>query len=347
MKSTRYPEIDLLRGIACLMVVAFHYLHRGQASGRLSEGAVPWLDTIAGFGYLGVHLFFMISGYVIYMSAEGASLRGFFASRVSRLYPVLWAGVVLTALVTWLAASPHFSVSVPQVLANLTMVPHWMGVAYVDGAYWSLAVELQFYLLMAALIALRWLPQAEFVMAAWLLVGTVNVVRPMYPVEFWLIAQWASLFVAGMLFYRVTREGWTARRLGLMVWALALTLAYAARATWLPAAGAEPAAPGWMGFGITAALLLLFHLVFLGVSRGWISMQSSSICVWMGILTYPVYIIHQNIGYILLEAAGWRALDFHVRALTVLIGVVAAAWAVNRWIERPLSRWLKARLAPR
>lgn len=347
MKTARSSEIDLLRGIACLMVVAFHYLHRGQASGRLTEGAAPWLDHLASFGYLGVHLFFMISGYVIAMSAEGATLRSFFASRVSRLYPVLWAGVLLTSAVTWAAASPHFSVSLPQVLANLTMVPHWMQVAYVDGAYWSLAVELQFYLLMAALIGLRWLHRAELVMAAWLLVGTANVVRPMYPVEYWLIAQWASLFVAGMLFHRVTRDGWTARRVGLMAWAVVLTLAYAARTALLPAAGAEPAAAGWASLAVTASLLLLFHLVFLAVSRGALALRGGKICLWMGILTYPVYILHQNIGYIVLEAAGWRAVDFHLRALVVLVGVLVAAWAVNRWIERPLSRWLKSRLAPR
>lgn len=342
MKSKRYPEIDLLRGMACLMVVAFHYLYRGQQGGWLTDHPAVWVGDLARYGYLGVHLFFMISGFVIFMSAEGVSVREFFASRVSRLYPVLWVGVILTSLVTVISGTPHFQVGGLQALVNLTMVPHWMKVEYVDGAYWSLAVELQFYLLIGVMVWLKWLRHAERVMTVWLLIATANVIRPVYFAEFWLDAQWASLFVAGMLFYRVSREGWTRVRSGLMLWCYALSVAY----LW-KAAGKEAAVladSGFSGLGITLALLTSFYLVFYAVSQKIVSIGSNAVYVWMGVLTYPVYILHQNIGYILLEAGGWRGVDFQWRALIVLLGVVGAAWAVNRSLERPLSRWLRTRI---
>lgn len=126
--SPRFHQIDFLRGIACLSVIAFHFLHRGQQGGWLVEGTWPWLQPFAALGHLGVHLFFMISGFVILMTAQGATVRGFIASRVSRLYPAFWVGVLLTALVAWATHSEAFAVTPGQVLANMTMVPQWVQV---------------------------------------------------------------------------------------------------------------------------------------------------------------------------------------------------------------------------
>jgi peptidoglycan/LPS O-acetylase OafA/YrhL len=75
-------------------------------------------------------------------------------------------------------------------------------------------------------------------------------------------------------------------------------------------------------------------------------MRPSPLVYWFGALTYPVYLLHQNIGYIVLMAPDWRQVDFHLRVLLVVAGVVVLAWLVNRWIERPLSRRLRALIEP-
>lgn len=94
----RFNELDLLRGFACLLVVFFHYGNRGPRAGWMPGGVVDWVDAWARYGYLGVHLFFIISGFVILMSAQGIQARQFVAARVARLVPAFWTSVLLTTL---------------------------------------------------------------------------------------------------------------------------------------------------------------------------------------------------------------------------------------------------------
>ncbi len=100
------------------------------------------------------------------MSAQGSRLRSFAASRVARLYPALWVAAPLTAIIVWALNGTHFSVQASQLAVNMTMLAHWFKVEFVDGAYWSLAVEVQFYLLIAIAVALKWMDRAEWWVAA-------------------------------------------------------------------------------------------------------------------------------------------------------------------------------------
>ena len=91
MSKTRVNEIDLLRFFAALAVAFYHYAFRGYAANNLSIMPYPLLEPIAKYGFLGVELFFMISGFVILMTAASGSLKGFIVSRIVRLYPAVWA----------------------------------------------------------------------------------------------------------------------------------------------------------------------------------------------------------------------------------------------------------------
>jgi peptidoglycan/LPS O-acetylase OafA/YrhL len=340
----RFHQIDFLRGLACLSVIAFHFLHRGQQGGWLTESTWPWLQSVAVLGHLGVHLFFMISGFVILMSAQDSTVRGFIASRVARLYPAFWVGVLLTSLVAWVSHSQKFAVTPGQVLVNLTMVPQWVQVEFVDGAYWSLAVELQFYLMVIALLHFGQMRRVEWWAAGWLVIASVNAVRRMYPLEFWLDARWASLFVAGMIFYRISRKGWNGQRYLLLLWAYVLSVWYGWKGADAGKLGQELVS---LGTPVQVVVwLTIFHLVFLAIIGGRLKMRASPLVYWFGALTYPVYLLHQNIGYILLMAPGWQQVDFHVRVLVVLAGVVLVSWLVHEWVERPLSKRLRGLIDP-
>ena len=90
--KVRFYELDLLRFFAAMAVVLYHYLFRGQ-QGDYIPVRFTNLEDYAQYGYLGVNLFFMISGFVISLSAESRTARQFVISRVVRLYPAFWAGL--------------------------------------------------------------------------------------------------------------------------------------------------------------------------------------------------------------------------------------------------------------
>src|SRR5690606_9565948 len=98
----------------------------------------------------------VISGFVILLSAEGRTVGQFVSARAARLFPAYWAGIALTTLLLVIIA-PHIgrTVSVPQFLANLTMVQTAFGVGHIDGVYWTLWIELLFYVMIALLISVR------------------------------------------------------------------------------------------------------------------------------------------------------------------------------------------------
>ena len=98
MNKPRANEIDLLRFLAALAVVLFHYAFRGYAA-HSSSMPYPLLEAVAKYGSYGVELFFLISGFVILMSASGGSLKHFVISRIVRLYPAFWVCCTLTWVV--------------------------------------------------------------------------------------------------------------------------------------------------------------------------------------------------------------------------------------------------------
>jgi peptidoglycan/LPS O-acetylase OafA/YrhL len=337
MGRQRLHELDGLRVVACLMVLAFHFLFRGQDAHWVLDPVSPALAEWTRYGYLGVELFFMISGFVILMSARGRGAWQFVVHRAARLFPALWICACLTSGLAWYVGSAEFGVTPRQFLLNLTLLPQWFGVEFVDGAYWSLAVEVQFYLMVTLGLATGGLSNLSVVITGWLLLSTVNLLRPIYLLEQFLVVQWAPFFVAGALCYLIRADGVRARWMALLVWTYGLALLYATDPhvlQWLPLQG-RPRDPL-----IVALLVTLFFQVLLMVSLGLWTARASRLGAWAGALTYPVYLLHQNVGYLLLRQ--WREdiPAFSVRLLLLFAVVVCAAHLIREHVERPLGAWL-------
>jgi peptidoglycan/LPS O-acetylase OafA/YrhL len=158
VSSGRSERVNQLRGLAALAVVA---CHAGVSAYRDAPNAGgspwPWLGFLLGFGYLGVPLFFVISGFCIHLpqaralATAGASgsapvWRRFFVRRFWRLYPPYVAALVI-ALGLHVASSGGRPVSSSAVVAQAVLV-HTLHPATFDGLNppaWSLAVEAQLY----------------------------------------------------------------------------------------------------------------------------------------------------------------------------------------------------------
>lgn len=326
-----------------MAVIAFHYLYRGQEAGWISTPVHQGIQSVARYGDLGVHLFFIISGFVIFMSAQGASVRSFVASRVARLYPALWVAAPVTAVSAWAFQRPEFKVQVSQLLLNMTMAPHWLKVEFVDGVYWTLAVELQFYLLIALAIALKAMNRVEWWLVGWLAVSAVNSVRPMYPVELWLAAKWAPLFSAGICFYLLRTRGPGALRVGLLGVSYLLALKYEIGSLLQPPHGA---APDHVSAWVRAGAISTFFAVFFWIAQNHRQFKPTPIAVWAGLLTYPVYLLHQNVGYEVLEALGSLGVPLGLRLLLTVAAIGSMATMIVVLVERRLAPRLRMSLNP-
>ncbi|MDA0632869.1 acyltransferase [Nonomuraea sp. MCN248] len=342
-KADRLYELDGLRLAAALCVVLYHYAFSGPVGGTttITYGEISGL---AKYGYLGVDLFFLISGFVVLMSAWGRGPRAFAASRLARLYPAYWLGVAVTAAVTVTLGRGLFDVSALQVLVNLTMVQSVVDVPNVDVVYWTLWAELRFYVL---ILALAWLGMTRGrVMAAlwgWLAM-TALVQLGMLPGVADLVVQseFAHYFIAGMALFLVYQFGVTWQTLLLVPLCLANAIyrgvGYAEAVGRRYGVEYDP----WVVVIVIAAAFLVMTLVALRalrqLARPWL--------VTAGALTYPLYLLHAHIGFIVIERLG-GTMNRWVLLVALTAVMCLAAYAVHRWVERPAAPLIRRLAGPR
>lgn len=141
----RVEALDLLRLVAALGVVLFHYGFHGPSLHGPLDSALPQIGPFARYGFLGVPLFFVISGFVIAYSAEGRSAPAFAIARVSRIYPAFLFCMTVTSLAVLAFGASHLHADFGQWAANLLIAAPALHQPYIDSVYWTIVSELTFY----------------------------------------------------------------------------------------------------------------------------------------------------------------------------------------------------------
>ncbi|GAB3679517.1 acyltransferase [Angustibacter aerolatus] len=339
VRPPRLAALDGLRFVAALAVVLYHFTGiRSTHWGTTDPTPFGPLSAVTRYGFLGVPLFFFISGFVILMTAWGRDVPHFAASRVGRLFPAYWAGVLLTGALLLVTGHELKHIDALSVVANLTMGQQAFGVEHVDGAYWTLWAELRFYLLIGVFLAIGITRGRVLAVAAlWPLVAAVAQGTSPFVANL-LVADYAPFFAAGMLLYVAHREGWTAG----LVLLVGVQVAFAV--TKAVDVGPEDAAARNTGsvpslLVIAAVVLASFAAVALVTGTrlqhlrwGWLTT--------FGLLTYPLYVLHDYWGLFVIS----RLHDHLPRVVTALVAVAVAlvmAWLVQRFVERPLGPRLR------
>jgi peptidoglycan/LPS O-acetylase OafA/YrhL len=325
----RLPELDLLRFLAAMAVVGFHFLAVPIIAGEGRPETFGTVGWVARYGYLGVELFFLISGFVIVMSAQKRTARSFLVHRGVRLYPAFWAAVLLSTSVIALLGRDVPMPTPAQLLANLTMLPNYLGQPRIDEVYWTLAVELKFYALIALALALGLRQHLELLAGTWL-AGLVlaeagiggGVLRSVT------IFPYGSYFVAGLLLFKVHQQGWTAGRIfGI---AVAFVLAEQAAIRTMGDFIRDPAP--YDALVVRTIVALCFALVAFAACRA-DSLPRTALWSTLGAFTYPVYLCHSRIGRILFD----RLQDYlsplgAILVEALLVGIIS--WVVLRIVEQ-------------
>ena len=173
-KSTYQYELDVLRIMGAISIVLFHYTFRGYAADNMSILYFPFLGEIFKYGFLGVFLFFILSGYTIILSSRNKSFFNFLYSRVLRLYPSFCIAVCITSIAALLFESDQYHVDLKQFFLNLTMLGDYIGVPPVDGAYWFLFVIINFYFIVSLIILLNLMKFQKYIAGIWLALSLVT-----------------------------------------------------------------------------------------------------------------------------------------------------------------------------
>ncbi|SEG93374.1 Peptidoglycan/LPS O-acetylase OafA/YrhL, contains acyltransferase and SGNH-hydrolase domains [Nonomuraea solani] len=343
VKSERLYEIDGLRLLAALFVVLFHYLFSGWANGKTNVTFVAE-SAWAKYGYLGVDLFFLISGFVVLMSAWGRTPRQFVVSRVVRLYPAYWVGLAVTAVVTVTLGQKLFSVTLPQVLANLTMFQAVPNIDNVDVVYWTLWAEMRFYFLILALTFIG-MTKGRVMAALWgWLALTFLVQFGILPGKADLIVQseFSHYFIAGMALFMFYRFG--------LNWQIALLVPICLGNAVYRAIGFSESVGNrysvtYSPVIITAVVVLIF-LVMTFVALRVTRPLARPGMVAAGALTYPLYLLHAHVGFILLARLE-GTVNKYVLVVGLILVMLGAAYLVHRFVERPLAPRIKRLLSKR
>lgn len=313
----RLENIDLLRAMAVASVLAYHF----------TSCVTPLYPEIRPsytfpLGFLGVDLFFVVSGYCIFMTLERArDVRWFWAKRFARLQPVYMAGAFLTFVVVAIFGIPRHEVSVVEALGNLvwlTLNPLW---PLIDGAYWTLLVEIKFYFWIGLIYAQCGGRNISTAWAAFCVLGLISQHIPGANYSNVLFfPNYSPSLLVGIIAYEASRVDGIDRIKTAALLCVAgllqyLTDHYDQTGIWLIVV---------TGFGF--CVLQLPHL------------RLPRPIVYLGLISYPVYIVHQYIGYIIMNLApgpvGFRVALAVGNAL--LLGVVLH-WALDTRFQKPLA----------
>lgn len=353
--------LDLIRFIAALLVLAFHlaWLNRMYHLGSAYNYNFAYLDPFTKHGWVGVDIFFTLSGFVIAYSAQKASPLGFVESRFLRLYPAAW--ICSTVTLFALIASVGFHPYLLRIWANaLTLAPTGR---LIDPSYWTLGIEISFYFVIFALLAAR-----RFVLIGPVLtvIAALSTACLSYAfalqhnwssstqfssrfVEFFstrwaqlLLLQHGSLFALGSLLWLWLCQGRTRSR-GVAI-ALCLPgcllairndwqmVVHQAGVTFSPA----PAVCLWM----VATVALIASVVHNAFLSGIFGKRGAKLIRALGLMTYPLYLIHQQAGFVFMSALHGKVPDLLLLLVTAALAI-GFAWLSVRLAEQPLQARLR------
>jgi len=323
--TQRFSEIDSLRAVACALVV-FAHSAGGISSSILSELA-------RGGGVYGVLLFFAISGYVVPSSLRGerwVGLKRFAIRRFWRLYPPLW----FTLIVVGLGVKPSV-IKDGSLIWGLTMIPSLAGAPLVQGPFWTLEIELVFYITVAFLFLILGHLNRVIIGACYLSFVSLYLVFPedIRGLNYW---DRLPLYLAIMFYGAFCRKMVhnDAFYLGASMRSIVLGLATGLLAIW-------PIQIGYLGLierdshQLTASALLLavvctflFWIIIRPVKITWLS--------HVGRCTYSTYLLHLSIIYWASKMLTWLPAWGYIMVSVSLSFVVGAV--AYRWIEQPSDR---------
>ena len=301
------------------------------------------------YGVTGVDFFFIISGFVIFLTLSSTkNWKDFVVSRFSRLFPTYWTVVTFTALMTLVYRLLHqesMSGLLTQYLGNMTMIQYYFKIPNLDEPYWTLLIEMQFYAVMLLVFSLRWLNKIELIGVAGLLFILFNhfILSEAAPLIFKFsrglvgLVNHFPLFFAGILFYKIKFQGSKLTKIPLLAACIGVQIVlYSDGGTsYLYISQVEYAA--MLAIYFTVFALYAFDVPLCIVNRA---------TVFLGTISYSLYLVHKFVckSLIIPLLEQHTNLNFWVIVFGVCLPVVILVAAmVTFYVEKPALQYIRDR----
>ncbi len=374
----RFLELDVFRGLAAFGVVLFHYTsvynsfshHTPEMQLYFSWGrfGVELFFIISGFVIL----------LTLDNTKQG---KDFIFKRFSRLYPAYWVAIILTFIVITIDQSTfeqNIDISFFDAIINLTMFQSFFNIPNVDPVYWTLGAELCFYIMMFILFKLKLLKHINIIVTAWLtlafiislktytarwglnwnflsmgneqnLIGiNTNSIHPLENVPIAMIGintlsdgilgwfreslrmllnlKYAHLFIIGIILYQVKKKGFTPYTFILLI--LSILEQKVAFSSW---------ERSWDTTFFVAWTALILYLA----TQNYLKFIVFKPLIFLGTISYPLYLIHQIIGYIIINNLYKFHLHPYLIIFITIVIIMAIASLISIYIEQPSLNFLR------
>lgn len=322
--SSRIKELDSLRAIAAISVMLFHYTYGFNHSDT---------HTFLHKGFMGVELFFVVSGFVIFMTLQNTKRpKQFIVSRFARLYPAYWFSVVLSLIIFSIPfffntqLQPSFKVNSIDTLkffSNLTMFQSYFGIEDIDGAYWTLSVELTFYIVMLLLFITRKIEKVDcygwiYVILLFLTYKYLKGVDLNY-------IRYGLFFLSGIIYYNIYNEGLDLKKKHFQYLLLFFTLLLNVK---------------YFYHNLSEQLIVfVIYAVFMLLALHKLEWFSFRPLVFLGQISYSMYLLHENIGSVIFNVLDYlRVENLSLKIITSFIIVALLSYLSYYLFENILRK---------
>jgi peptidoglycan/LPS O-acetylase OafA/YrhL len=320
----RLLALDSLRGLAALSVVLYHYtfVYRKDFGHRFSS----FFDF--KYGYLGVELFFVISGFVIFLTINNISnWQDFVFKRFSRLYPTYWASMIFTFLCIVSFGLKGVNINAIEFISNFSMIQGLFDIDNVDGVYWSLIPELLFYMMMLGLYISGLKDKVLYLGLIWISLSFIHLnIYHIKIVGGLFNLSYTYFFYSGILFYllKYDKDNRNLVILQLIICFVLSTLTFKVKG------------------GVTEQLILAgIFLVFYLFTNDKLEFVINKPFLFLGNISYSLYLVHENVGFIIMN----KTKSFFGQSILILIPPLLVsmicAYLITKYIEKPSIRILK------
>lgn len=335
LKNQRNVYLDYIRGISTLMVILYHYTTRYESLFPRKE----MFGITFPHGSYAVLVFFLLSGYFAIRNIEQTTLVKYMIKRFLKLFPVYWVAILITMplVATFL---PSRSVSIKDMLLNFTMLQTILGAENVDGAYWTLFSELVFYIFIFLVLILKKQKNIDKFIFFYVLIQVILLVIP--DTSMIILAKKFNTLIYGHCFMAGASiaylEKYDNKQCVSIIEKIKAILVFFSLIFFI---GEQFLLHDWQSgifFVISTAVVVLaifYHNRIGNMSNGISFLKPFS---FIATISYPLYLLHQNIGYIIIRTLDSYGLSNEYFLIIPIGMVIVLAYSLHKFIEKPILK---------